>query len=191
MVAQGQQRAVVLPLYRQMTWWSLLFPVAMIAALAARSLYLLNWVHVLSGAMWTGADLFMGYIIGPLMRKLDPASRAALIGYLVPRTILYFPMVSLTASTAGWLLASQLGFVDPASPKHNLVIVALVIVTVLTIQGLGVLLPNSIRMWLEMRRDVPDRKRIMRLARINFSLAGFQGLMQIAIILVMARFVIG
>ncbi len=43
------------PLWRQMTWWVLLFPAALALALAIQSLYLLNWVHVLSGVLWTGA----------------------------------------------------------------------------------------------------------------------------------------
>ena len=59
-------------------------------------IYLLNWIHVLSGALWSGADLFMGFILGPTLRMLDIRARTALIAYLVPRTLLYFPMVSLT-----------------------------------------------------------------------------------------------
>jgi len=50
-------------------------------------------------------------------------------------------------------------------------------------------LPNSVRIWRELRRPEPDRERIVRLNRINIWLAGMQGLMQIAIILVMAKYV--
>jgi hypothetical protein len=42
------------PLWRQLTWWTLAFPVVMIVALARHDVYLLNWIHVLSGALWTG-----------------------------------------------------------------------------------------------------------------------------------------
>src|SRR2546423_15639022 len=90
------------PLWRQLTWWVLLFPGAMLLAMSLHSVYLLNWVHVLSGVLWTGADLFMGFIIGPVLRSLDMRSRMAGIGYLGPRTLLYFPIVGLTAGTAGW-----------------------------------------------------------------------------------------
>jgi hypothetical protein len=54
---------------------------------------------------------------------------------------------------------------------------------------LGFLLPNSVRIWRELRRPEPDRERIVRLNRINIWLAGMQGLMQIAIILVMTKYV--
>lgn len=161
----------------------------MIVALAKHNVYLLNWIHVLSGGLWTGADLFMGFILGPVLRAMDMRSRTSLIAYLVPRTLLYFPMVSLTAGTAGWFLADWFGFTEPKSPMYQWVVVSLALVAIMTILGLGFLLPNSVRIWMELRRPEPDRERIVRINRINIWLAGTQGVLQIAIILVMAAFV--
>ena len=177
------------PLWRQITWWTIAFPIVMVVAIAWHDIYLLNWVHVLSGALWTGADLFMGFILGPVLRMLDIRARTALIAYLVPRTLLYFPMVSLTAGTSGWFLVSWFGFTTPANPMYYLVVISLALVAVMTVMGLGFLLPNSLRIWRELRRPEPDRERIVRLNRINIYLAGMQGLLQIAIILVMAKYV--
>jgi len=70
------------PLWRQLTWWTLAFPAVMIVAIARHDIFLLNWIHVLSGALWTGADLFMGFILGPVLRMLDMRTRTALIAYL-------------------------------------------------------------------------------------------------------------
>lgn len=175
------------PLWKQLAWWSLAFPIVMLVALARHDLFLLNWIHVLSGVLWTGADLFMGFIIGPVLRALDLRTRAAVITWLVPRTLLYFPMVALTTATAGWFLAHWLGYADPESTKHTLVHVALGLVTVMTVLGLGFLLPNSLRIWFELQKPAPDRERVVRINRINIRLAGAQGLMQVAIILVMAN----
>ena len=177
------------PLWRQLTWWTLAFPLVMLAAIAQHNLYLLNWIHVLTGALWTGADLFMGFILGPVLRSLDLRSRTTVISDLVPRTLLYFPMVSLTAGTAGWFLADWFGFTASASPMYHLVVIALVLVAVMTLLGLGFLLPNSLRIWAELRRADPDRERIVHINRINIRLAATQGVLQVAIILVMARFV--
>jgi uncharacterized membrane protein len=176
---------------RQLMWWTLAFPIVMIVALVTANFFWLNWVHVLSGSLWTGADLFMGFILGPVMGKLQPPQRAAVIAFLVPRTILYFPMVSLTTTTAGWFLAAHLGYATPGNANFGWVVGALVIVTVLTVQGLGIFLPNSIRMWRELKKDQPDREKIGRLARVNFSLAGVQAIFQIGIIVVMSHFVVG
>ena len=177
------------PLSRQLTWWTLAFPVVMIVAIARGDIFLLNWIHVLSGALWTGADLFMGFILGPVLRRLDMRARTALIAYLVPRTLLYFPMVSLTAGTTGWFLVDWLGFTASASPMYYLVVISLVLVAVMTVLGLGFLLPNSVRIWLELRRPEPDVKRIVRINGINIWLAGTQGVLQIVIIIVMAKYV--
>jgi len=179
----------LLPLWRQLTWWTLAFPLVMIVAVARHDVFLLNWIHVLSGALWTGADLFMGFILGPVLRMLDMRARTALIAYLVPRTLLYFPMVSLTAGTAGWFLVDWFGFTNSASPMFHLTVMSLVMVAVMTVMGLGFLLPNSLRIWSELRRPEPDRERIVRINGINIWLAGTQGLLQIAIIIVMAKFV--
>jgi uncharacterized membrane protein len=175
-------------LYRQITWWAFAFPIVMIVALAIHSLYLLNWIHVLSGALWTGADLFLGFILGPVMRRLELSQRAAVVAYLVPRTFLYFPMVSLTAGTAGWYLAGWIGLLERSNPQFPWVVAALILVTLLTVQGLFVILPNSVRIWLELQREAPDRERIVRINRVNIVLAGVQGVMQVAIIVVMAHF---
>jgi hypothetical protein len=176
------------PLWRQMTWWVLLFPAALALALGLGSLYLLNWVHVLSGVLWTGADLFMGFIVGPVIRSLDMRGRMAVISYLVPRTLLYFPAVALTAGTAGYFLASRLGYTNPGSPFFFWAMVSLALVGVMTVVGLGFLLPNSLRIWNELHRSAPDRERVVRLNRYNIWLSGAQGVMQLGMILIMARF---
>jgi uncharacterized membrane protein len=177
-------------LARQLAWWTLVFPLVMIVAIAQHNAYLLNWIHVLSGALWTGADLFMGFILGPVLRALDVRSRTAVIAFLVPRTLLYFPMVSLTAGTSGWFLAEWFGWTLPESSVYALTMTSVALVAVMTVLGLGFLLPNSVRIWRELRRPEPDRDRIMRINRINIRLAATQGILQVAIILVMARFVV-
>lgn len=176
------------PLWRQLTWWVLLFPAAMFLAMALDSLYLLNWVHVLSGVLWTGADLFMGFIVGPVLRSLDMRARTAVIAYLTPRTLLYFPVVALTAGTAGWSLAGRLGYTVADSPFFFWAALSLGLVIVMTVVGLCFLLPNALRVWLELHKPEPDREKILRLNRYNIWLSGAQGVMQVGMILIMAHF---
>jgi hypothetical protein len=179
------------PLHRQVTWWALAFPIVMVVALALHDVRLLNWIHVLSGVLWTGADIFLGFILGPVLRRLEIPQRTAVIAYLVPRTILYFPAVSLTTGTAGWFLASWLGLTSPASAQFPWIIGALVLITLMTILGLGIMTPNSIRIWLELRKPEPNRTLITGLNRYNIINAAVQGVMQMAIIIVMAHLTMG
>ena len=76
-------------------------------------------------------------------------------------------------------------------PAFGWVFAALIIVTILTIQGLGFLLPTNLMVYFEMRKPQPDGARVGRLMRWYFYAVAFQGCMQVAIIVVMARFVTG
>lgn len=179
------------PLQRQLTWWALIFPAIMVVAIAFHDVRLLNWIHVLSGVLWTGADIFLGFILGPVLRRLEIPQRTAVIAYLVPRTLLYFPAVSLTTGTAGWFLASWLGMTSPANAQFPWIVGALVLITLMTILGLGIMTPNSVRIWLELRKPEPNRTLIVGLNRYNIINAAVQGVMQMTIIIVMAHLTLG
>lgn len=133
----------------------------------------------------------MGFIVGPVMRRLDPLQRKAVITFLVPRTLLYMPTVAFTTGTAGWFLATWEGLLLPENPLRLWVFVALAIVAILTVQGFGVLLPNNLRIYRELQRPLPDVERVSSLNRKNMMLAGVQGVCQVLIILVMAHLRVG
>ena len=172
-------------------WWVAASLVVMVVAIRSHDLWFLNFVHVLTGLMWTGIDLFMGFVIGPILRRLDPTVRRAFIMRLMPRMLFIMPTLAAAASTTGWFLAVERGFIELPFPELWWVIVALAIVTILTIQGFAILLPTNIRVYLELRSDAPDMTKIGRLMRIYIFVVASQGLMQIAIIIVMARFATG
>ena len=174
-------------IWTQLTWWILILPVVMIAALVMHNTFILDYTHVLSGALWTGADLFLGFVLGPVMRRLDPLQRKAVITYLVPRTLLYMPIVALTTGTAGWFLSDWLGLLSPDNPLRPWVFVALAMIFLMTIMGLGILLPNNLRIYRELQRPRPDVERISQINRTNLFLSGVQGVFQVLIILVMAH----
>jgi hypothetical protein len=183
----GQQR----PLVRQLTWWVLILPALMVAALIRHDLYWLDYAHVMAGALWTGTDIFMGFFLGPLLRRLTPEQRKAVIAWMTPRTLLYLPVLAATTGTAGWFLAGWLGMLVPGNPQRPWVLAALVMIGILTLQGFGLLLPNSLRTYRELHRPTPDLDRIFRLNRFNNVLAGVQGAVQVLIILVMAHLAVG
>jgi len=164
---------------------------AMTAAIVWGSDWLLNFVHVLAGGLWTGIDLFMGFVIGPVLRRLPIEARRAVISALVPRTLVLMPTLSIVTSTAGWFLADRMGFLALAYPEFYWVLAALVIVTILTVQGLGYLLPTNLRLYFEMQKPKPDGEKIGRWMHLYVRVVGVQGVMQVAIIVVMARFATG
>ena len=163
----------------------------MMAAILSPSLWFLNFVHVMTGALWTGIDLFMGFIIGPVLRHVSFDTRRAMIAGIIPRTLILMPTLSTITSTSGWFLAVRMGFLDLGYPEFWWVIAALAIVTVLTVQGLGYLLPTNLRLYFEIPKPQPDTQKIARWMRTYLRVVAVQGTMQVAIIVVMARFATG
>jgi hypothetical protein len=125
------------------------------------------------------------------MRSLPVPARRAMILRLMPKTLFLLPTLSILTTVAGYYHAQQLGFLDIGWPQYGWVLAALVIVAVLTVQGLGVLLPTNLLVYFEMRKPAPDGARIGRLMRRYVYAVAFQGSLQVAIIVVMARFVTG
>ena len=175
---------------RNLVWVALAF-VVLAAVIALDNRWALNFVHVMCGVLWTGIDLFMGFVVGPIMRRLPPPARRAMILRLMPKTLFLLPTLSIITGTAGWYHARQLGFLDVPWPGYGWVLAALVIVAILTVQGLGVLLPTNLLVYLEMRKPAPDLPRVGRLMRRYVYAVALQGSLQVAIIVVMAKFATG
>lgn len=165
--------------------------VLLLAAITSRSVWFLNFVHVLAGVLWTGIDLFMGFVIGPILRRIPPEARRSVIARLTPVMTFLMPTLAIVTGTAGYVLAGRIGYLDLAYPAFAWVVAALTIIALLIVQGMGLLLPLSLMVFFELRKPAPDGARIWRLMRIQIKGVALQGLLQVAILVVMARFVTG
>ncbi|HKO41442.1 MAG TPA: hypothetical protein VJU85_09300 [Nitrososphaeraceae archaeon] len=67
----------------------------------------------------------------------------------------------------------------------------LIIVTVMLIQGLGILLPTNIRVYYELRKKESDMTKIQRLMRRYVKVVATQAVLQFVIIFIMANFATG
>lgn len=163
----------------------------MIFCIASRRLWYLNFIHVFCGLLWTGIDLFMGFMLGPILRAVDIASRKAVLLRLTPRTLFLMPTLAVITGTTGWYMAQDLGFTAMDWPQYAWVAAALTLVALMTVQGLGYLLPVNLRVCLELQNDKPNHARIASLTNHYFMAVALQGAMQIATIVIMARFATG
>jgi len=164
---------------------AVLLPIgAYIYAFNFGSLALQNYVHIMTGGLWTGIDLFMGFVLGPVLGGMDPKDRAGVFKRLIPRMTFLMPVLAGVTGTSGYQLAERLGMFSLANPW---VLAALVITGILAVQGFGVLLPNEIRIFRQLLSEAPDIEKISRLGMRNARLGGSQGIFQIAIIFVMAN----
>src|SRR6201989_669962 len=143
-------------------WYAAIAFAVMILAIVSENHWFLNFLHVICGVLWTGIDLFMGFIVGPILRRVDIAARREVIVRLVPKTLFLMPSLAIITGTSGWYLAKDLGYLDLAWPQFGWVAAALALVTLMTIQGTGYLLPTNLRVCLELRKPNPDTEKIGR-----------------------------
>ncbi len=162
--------------------------VALVLVLIFGNLLALNYLHVLTGGTWTGIDLFMGIVMGRILKGLEPQARTLVIKKLVPLMLFLMPALATVAITSGINLASKLGMLTFASP---VILAAVVIVIILSVQGFGIIMPTEIRIFLELRKKEPNREKIVKWGMRNVKLAGSQGVFQVALIFVMANLALG
>ncbi len=168
--------------------WAVTAIAGMIAVIRIDNLWLLNFVHVFSSLLWTGIDLFMGFVLGPILRRTDISVRREVMKRLTPRTLFLMPTISIIAGTTGWFLAVDLGYTALDWPAFGWVAAALILVTLMTIQGLGFLTPVNVLVCLELQKAEPDLHKISFWMRRYFYAVAMQGAMQAAIIVIMTRF---
>ena len=168
-------------------WLALSAVGVMIAAIVAGNFWFLNFVHVFSSLLWTGIDLFMGFVLGPIMRRVELPVRREVMRRLTPRTLFLMPTVSIISGTTGWFLAVQLGYLMLEWPAYGWVAASLILVALMTIQGLGFLTPVNVFVCLELQKFEPDMKKISYWMQRYFYAVALQGTMQVAIIVVMTR----
>jgi hypothetical protein len=143
--------------------------VALVLVLIFGNLLALNYLHVLTGG-------------------LEPQARTMVIKKLVPLMLFLVPALATVAITSGINLASKLGMLTFASP---MILAAVVIVIILSVQGFGIIMPTEIRIFLELRKKDPNRENIVKWGMRNVKLAGSQGVFQVALIFVMANLALG
>ena len=176
--------------FRNLIWVALALAI-MVAAIVSGHEWSLRYVHIASGVLLTGADILMGFLIGPVVRKLKFEARREFTLKLLPKTLFIMTPLGIIAPTSGWYLAVHHGYHELGYPEFWWVGAALAITAVLFVQGLAILLPSNIICYLEMRKDPPDYERVGRIMRRYFYAIALQGVMQIMIIVVMVKFATG
>jgi hypothetical protein len=171
--------------------WVVIPIIAVIVAILSANLLLLNYIHVFTAILWTGTDIFMAFLLGPVLRNVSLATRKEVISWLMPKMVFYMPTVSAVTTTAGYFLASKMGLITLNPPVVYWISVVLVIVSIMFIQGLGILLPTNLRIYFEMKKNKPDMSRIQRLMKMYVKVVAIQAAMQFIIIFIMAEFATG
>lgn len=161
--------------------------VLLIVAIAGNWKWALDFFHVAGGALWTAIDLFLGFVIGPIMGRLSIPARVEFTKRLMPKMVLLMPTLVICTLAAGWQLARHLGNLSSAAPLHGWVIASFVVVAVMAVVAIGLLEPANLAVLFELRKPVPNGAVIGRLMKRFIYAAGVTGAMQVATLVIMTR----
>jgi uncharacterized membrane protein len=163
----------------------------LIVAIVTANFLLLNYIHVFTSVLWTGTDIFMAFLLGPVLRNVSLSTRKEVTSWLMPKMVFYMPTVSAVTTTAGYFLALRLGLISLHPPVVYWMFAVLVIVAAMFIQGLGILLPTNLRIYFELRKNEPDMTKIQRFMKRYVKVVATQAILQFIIIFIMANFATG
>jgi len=159
----------------------------LIASIAGNWLWALDFYHVVGGALWTGIDLFVGFVIGPILGRLPIPARIEFSTRFMPKMVVIMPTLVTMTLGAGFQLARHLGNLDVSYPHHEWVVASFIVVGVMTIIALGLLEPANIAVLFELKKPQPDGAVIAQLMRRFIYCAGITGAMQVATLVIMTR----
>lgn len=159
----------------------------LIVAIASNQFWAITFFHVAAGGLWTGIDLFVGLIIGPILGSMPVPARIAFSTKFMPKMLLVMPTLVICTLAAGWQLARITGNLFPASPNHPWLVASYIVVGVMAVIALGVLEPANLAVLFELKKPVPDGQLIGRLMKRFVYSAGITGLMQVATLVIMTR----
>ena len=165
--------------------------IGLIAAIASNKLWALDFFHVVGGGLWTGVDLFVGLIVGPILGRLSIPARAEFSARFMPKMMLLMPTLVTVTLAAGWQLGMYKGFVNAGYPYHEWAVASYIVVAVMAVVALGVLEPANIAVLFEMRKPEPDGEVISKLMSRFVWAAGITGVMQVATLVIMTKLASG
>ena len=165
--------------------------VALVAAIVSNELWALEFFHVAFGALWTAFDLFLGFVLGPILGRLSIPARIEMTTRLMPKMLLIMPTIVVCTLTAGWQLGTHLGTVYSGFHQHDLIVVSYCVVGVMAIVALSLLEPANVAVLFELKKPRPNPVVIEHLMKRFIYTAGVTGAMQIAILLIMTKVATG
>jgi hypothetical protein len=163
--------------------------VGVVVAITRDSRWGLVFCHVVGGGLWTAIDLFVGFVIGPIIGRMSIPARIEFSTRFMPKMLLLMPTIVTMTLAAGFQLARQDGFLDTSNPRHGWVVASFFVVGVMAVIALAYLEPANVAVLFELRKPQPDGRVVDKLMKRFVYTAGITGVMQVATLVIMTRLV--
>jgi hypothetical protein len=164
---------------------------ALVAAIATNKLWALEFFHVAAGGLWTSFDLFLGFVLGPILGRLAIPARVELTTRLMPKLLLIMPTLVTCTLASGWQLGRILGTINSGHPDHGWIVASYIVVGVMAVIALAVLEPANVAVLVELKKRRPDPAVIQNLMKRFIYTAGITGAMQVTTLVIMTKVATG
>ena len=161
--------------------------IGLVVAIATNRLWAIDFYHVVGGGMWTAIDLFLGFVLGPILGTMSIPSRIELTKRLMPKMVVLMPTLVVMTLAGGFQLARHQGFILSSDKHHGWIVASMIIVGALAVIAIGILEPANIAVLYELRKPNPNGERIGKLMKRFLYTAGITGVLQAGILVVMTR----
>ena len=182
---------ITVPDFQIVPRMGLIFPAVaftvLIVAIATDKLWPLDFMHVVGGASWTIIDLFLGFVLGPILGSLSIPARIEMTTKLMPKMLIIMPTVVTMTLAAGWQLGVREGTVLTSYPQHGWVVASYIVVGIMAVIALGLLEPANVAVLFELKKPRPNPAVIEKLMKRFIYCAGVTGALQIATLIIMTK----
>jgi hypothetical protein len=161
--------------------------IGLVVSIATNGLWGIDFFHVVGGGAWTTLDLFLGFVLGPIIGRMSIPARAEFTKWFMPKMVLIMPTLVICTLTAGWQVARHEGYLVTGNSHHGWIVASFIVVAVMAVVALGVLEPANIAVLFEMKKPRPNGEIIGRLMRRFIFTAGITGAMQVVTLVIMTR----
>jgi hypothetical protein len=161
--------------------------ILLVVAIAGNWFWALDFFHVVGGGLWTGIDLFVGLIVGPIIGRLSIPARIEFSARFMPKMVLIMPTLVTMTLGSGFQLARELGNLNSGYLYHGWLVASFIVVGVMAVIALGILEPANIAVLFELKKPQPNGPLIAKLMRRFIYTAGITGVMQVATLIIMTR----
>jgi hypothetical protein len=121
-------------------------------------LWALDFFHLAPDGMWTGIDLFVGLVVGPILGRLSVPARTEFSIRFMPKMVLIMPTLVTVTLASGWQLAHYLGDLNVAYPRHWWLVASFIVVGVMAVIALRILEPANLAVLFELRKPQPTAR---------------------------------
>ena len=161
--------------------------VGLIVTIAGNWQWGLDFFHVVGGGAWTTLDLFLGFVLGPIIGRMSLPARAEFSARFMPKLVLLIPTLVTMTLGSGFQIAHNLGYLDSSYPRHGWVVASFVVVGIMAVIAIGYLEPANLAVLFELKKPQPDGEVVGKLMRRFLYTAGITGAAQVATLVIMTR----